>query len=169
MKASAWLLTMDGGYYVAVGERELVHISLDELERVVVPGGSECNSEFIVWQNRRLPLFDVAAVLRDDNLANDSMAAAANNAGTIIVIAAYQLSNASQIEFGALPLRGLPERIEVADDSGCSLPPQLAGWRGLAHSCFKHQQHGAVPILNLGRVFAPDANRNYPLERSAHL
>jgi hypothetical protein len=168
MKASAWLLTMDGGYRAAVGERELIHIIADEVQRVVNPGGSEWFSEFIVWQKRQIPLFDVAAALRDDNLAGDPMAAAANNGGAIIVIAAYQRSNTSQIEFGAFSVRALPERIEVTDDSGCNLPPESARWRGLAHSCFKHQKHGAVPILNLGRVFAPDANPGYPLERSVH-
>ena len=168
MKASAWLLTMNGGRRVAVGEGELVHIISDEAERVVVPGQSERIRECIVWQNRQLPLFDVADALRVDDSAGDSMATAATSSGTIIVIAAYQLSNASQVEFGALPVHALPERIEVADDSGCELPPESAGWRGLAHSCFKHQQHGAVPILNLGRVFASGENPGYPFERSRH-
>jgi hypothetical protein len=158
---------MNGGRHVAVGEGELVHIISDEAERVVVPGKSERIREFIVWQNRQLPLFDVAAAVRDDHSAGDSMATAATISCTIIVIAAYQLSNASQLEFGALPVHALPERIEVADDSGCELPPESAGWRGLAHSCFKHQQHGAVPILNLGRVFASGENCIYPFERSS--
>ena len=157
---------MNGGCRVAVGEGELVHIISGEVERVFVPGKSEQITEFIVWQNRQLPLFDVADALRVDNSAGDSMATAVNNSGAIIVIAAYQLSNARQVDFGALPVHALPERIEVADDSGCELPPESAGWRGLAHSCFKHQQHGPVPILNLGRVFAPGENRSYPFERS---
>ena len=159
---------MNGGRRVAVGEGELVHIISDEAERVVVPGKSERIREFIVWQNRQLPLFDVAAAVRVDHSAGDSMATAATISCTIIVIAAYQISNASQVEFGALPVHALPERIEVADDSGCELPPESAGWRGLAHSCFKHQQHGAVPILHLGRVFASGENPGYPFERSRH-
>jgi len=158
---------MNGGCRVAVGEGELVHIISGEVERVFVPGKSEQITEFIVWQNRQLPLFDVADAHRVDNSAGDSMATAVNNSGAIIVIAAYQLSSARQVDFGALPVHALPERIEVADDSACELPPESAGWRGLAHSCFKHQQHGAVPILNLGRVFAPGENRSYPFERSS--
>ena len=168
MKTSAWLLTMNGGHRVAVGEGEVVHIILDEVECVVIPGKSERIRECIVWQNRQLPLFDVAGALRVDNSDGDSMATAATSSGAIIVIAAYQLSNASQVEFGAIPVHALPERIEVADDSGCELPPESAGWLGLAHSCFKHQQHGAVPILNLGRVFASGENPGYPFERSRH-
>ena len=168
MKASAWLLTMNGGRRAAVGERELVHIIADEVERVVVPGKSERIREFIVWQNRQLPLFDVAGALRLDDSASDSMATAADNSGAIIVIAAYQLSNASQVEYGALPVHVLPERIDVADDSGCELPPESAGWRGLSHSCFKHQQHGAVPILNLGRVFASGEKPGCPFEQSGY-
>ena len=168
MKASAWLLTMNGGCRVAVGEGELVHVIADEVERIVVPSKCGRIREFIVWQNRQLPLFDVAGVLRADNSASDAMTTATNSSGGIVVIAAYQLSNASQVEFGALSVHALPERIEVADDSGCELPPESAGWRGLAHSCFKHQKHGAVPILNLGRVFAPGENRSDPFERSWH-
>jgi len=159
-------LTMNGGCRVAVGEDEVVHIISGEVERVVVPGKSERITEFIVWQNRQLPLFDVAGALRVDNSAGDSMVTAVNNSGAIIVIAAYQLSNARQVDFGALTVHALPERIQVADDSACELPPESAGWRGLAHSCFKHQQHGAVPILNLGRVFAGE-NRSDPFERSS--
>jgi hypothetical protein len=166
MKASAWLLTMNGGRRVAVGEGEIVHIISGEVERVVVAGKSERIRECIVWQNRQLPLFDVAGALRVDHSAGDSMATAATSSGAIIVIAAYQLSNASQVEFGALPVHALPERIEVADDSGCELPPESAGWRRLAHSCFKHQQHGAVPILNLGRVFDSGEKCSYQFERS---
>ena len=166
MKAPAWLLTMNGGCRVAVGEGELVHIISGEVERVVVPGKSERITEFIVWQNRQLPLFDVVAALRFDNFAGGSMATAVSNSGAIVVIAAYQQSNSQQVEFGALPVYALPERIEVSDDSGCELPPESASWRGLAHSCFKHQQHGAVPILNLACVFAPGENPGYPFERS---
>jgi hypothetical protein len=166
MKAPAWLLTMNGGCRVAVGEGELVHIISGEVERVFVPGKSERITEFIVWENRQLPLFDVVGALRSDNSASGSMATAVNDRGAIIAIAAYKHSNAQQVEFGALPVYALPERIEVSDDSGCELPPESAGWRGLAHSCFKHQQHGAVPILNLGRVFAPALNSGYPCERS---
>jgi hypothetical protein len=168
MKASAWLLTMHGGCCAAVGERELVHIISDEVERVVVPGSPERTNEFIVWQNRRLPLFDVTAALGEHELANDSAAVSVETSGAIIVIAAYQISRESQIKFGAIPVGALPERIEVADDSGCDLPPQSVGWTGLAHSCFRHQRHGAVPILDLSRVFALGHDRCYPFEKSAH-
>jgi len=166
MKAPAWLLTMNGGCRVAVGEGELVHIISGAVERVFVPGKSERTAEFIVWQNRQLPLFDGVGALRFENSADGSMATEVNSSGAIIVIAAYQHSNTQLVEFGALPVYALPERIEVSDDSGCELPPESAGWRGLAHSCFKHQQHGAVPILNLRRVFAPGENSSYPFERS---
>ncbi len=165
MKANAWLLTLDGGLRVAVGERELIHIVSDEVERVVVPRAPRHASELILWQNRLLPLFDVAVALRDDDTATE--ATATEIGGNIIVIAAYQVSNESQVEFGALPVCGLPERIEVADDSGCELPSEPAGWRRLAHSCCEHRQHGAVPILDLHRMFAPNEIHCPPFERSA--
>jgi hypothetical protein len=166
MNATAWLLTLDGGLHVAVGERELMHIVSDEVERVFVPRTPVHTSELIVWQNRLLPLFNVAAALREEDTATEATAEATQRGGTIIVIAAYQASSESQVEFGALPVRGLPERIEVDDDSGCELPSDPPGWRRFAHSCCEHERHGAVPILDLHRMFAPDDNRNHPFERS---
>jgi hypothetical protein len=168
MKASAWLLTMNGGRCAAVGERELVHIISDEVERVDVPGVAERSNAFIVWQDRRLPLFDVTAALREHDFANDPVAVPARKSEAIIVIAAYQISNESQIRFGAIPVCVLPERIEVADNSGCDLPPQSTGWKGLAHSCFRHQRLGAVPILDLGRVFDFGRVCSDPFEKSAN-
>jgi hypothetical protein len=161
MKASAWLLTIDNECHVAVGERELMHIIADEVEYVVAAGAPEGAGACIVWQNHQLPLFDVAAALRPDQAASGATVQPEIASGrAIFAIAAYQHCNENQVKFGAIPVRALPERIEVADDSGCDLPPELAGWRVLAHSCFKHERLGAVPILNLVRVFATERNRN---------
>lgn len=167
MKATAWLLTLDGGLRVAVGERELMHIISEEVERSVVPGAPAYARELILWHNRLLPLFDVAAALHDQDAANEAIAQSTQRRAHILVVAGYQVSTESQIEFGVLPVCGLPERIDVTEDSGCELPSAAAVWRTLAHSCFQHPQHGAVPILNLRRMFAPAENRVRPLERSA--
>ncbi len=167
MKAAAWLLSLNGGLHVAVGERELTYIVSDEVERVFVPRAPSHVSELIVWQNRLLPLFDISAALQDDDAAGEAPAAPTETDGTIIVIAAYQVSDKRQVEFGALPVCGLPERIEVADDSGCDLPSELPGWRRLAHSCCELQSHGAVPILDLHRMFAPIENVDHPIDRIA--
>jgi hypothetical protein len=167
MKAAAWLLKLSGGLHVAVGERELTYIVSDEVERVFVPRAPSHVKELIVWQNRLLPLFDVSAALRDDHAAGDAPTAPTETGGTIIVIAAYQVSDERQVDFGALPVCALPERIEVTDDSACDLPPEPPGWRRLAHACCELQQHGAVPILDLHRMFAPNESIDYPIERNA--
>jgi hypothetical protein len=167
VKATAWLLTLGGGIHVAVGERELTYILSDDVERVSVPRAPAYAHELIVWQHRLLPLFDVAAALRDDDAATESSAEPNRNGGSIIVIAAYQVSNESQVEYGALTVCALPERIEVADDSGCELPSEPVGWRRLAHSCCELQPHGAIPILDLHRMFDPDVRSGNPFERRA--
>ena len=166
MKAAAWLLKLNGGLHVAVGERELTYIVSDEVERVFVPRAPSHVKELIVWQNRLLPLFDVSAALRDDHAAGDAPSAPTQTGGTIIVIAAYQVSDERQIDFGALPVCALPERVEVADDSACDLPSEPLGWRRLAHACCELQHHGAVPILDLHRMFAPNESIDYPIERN---
>jgi hypothetical protein len=165
--APAWLLTVNDGRHAAVGERELVHIVSDEVERVVGPTTSDRINECIIWQNRRLPLFDASANLRNNSFTNDLKALPAKPGKAIYVVAAYQLPEESQISFGAIAVLVLPERIEVSDETGCNLPPESTGWKELAHSCFKHQQFGAVPILDLVRVFGEGTNPGPYSERTA--
>jgi hypothetical protein len=48
----------------------------------------------------------------------------------------------------------VPERIQVADEQACALPGSPAAWHQVAIACFEHPDHGAVPILDLPRLFS---------------
>jgi hypothetical protein len=48
----------------------------------------------------------------------------------------------------------VPERIQVVDEQACALPGSPAAWHQVAISCFEHPDHGAVPILDLPRLFS---------------
>jgi hypothetical protein len=48
----------------------------------------------------------------------------------------------------------VPERVRVTDEQACALPESPPGWHEVAISCFEHPDHGAVPILDLPRLFS---------------
>ena len=149
--AAAWLLPIHGNRKVSVGERELIYILSDSALRARVPRAPAMVREVVAWQDKLIPLFSFAAVPGNSGAQHNS--AGGDDDATIVAITAYQSSNAGHVEFGALELQSLPIRIEVSADSGCGLPDDDLAWQQFAISCHEHPRFGAVPILDLARIF----------------
>lgn len=141
-EASAWLLTLDGGLQVAVGEQEMVHlVQLPPVFEIVdVP--AYCRY-VLLWQGDVVPVLDLAAW---------ASGRPATPTSTITGIFAYQTKDA--IAYGALPLLTVPARRRVRDEQACALPDQpVDGWARIALSCFSESDK-QVPILDLRRLFS---------------
>ncbi len=72
-------------------------------------------------------------------------------------------ANANANALGALWLAAPPVVAPVDDLRACELPAAREGWRDVSLSCWQHERCGAVPIIDLGRVFGsrplgPSAN-----------
>ena len=46
----------------------------------------------------------------------------------------------------------------AARAQSCALPEPVFLWRRLAQACFKHEKLGALPVLDLARIFLTPAD-----------
>jgi hypothetical protein len=138
---NAWILDFGMGYTAAVGGREVLHL-IDIPASYVVPcTPAYCNS-VLFWQNRVLPLMDMASRVGDVALQ-----------APFAAVVGYQKARGEFPQFGAIQLLSPPVHVAVDDEQACELPPEAEIWRDLSISCFKYQGR-AVPVLNLNRLFA---------------
>lgn len=138
---NAWLLDFGDSCRAAVGTRELLHL-VDTPATFEVPHTPVYCRRVVVWQERLLPVMDIAARL----------GAAPRNAPYLAVVG-YQQTRGEYPQFGALMLASPPQQLSVSDAQACQLPAQSSAWQELAISCFEHQG-ATVPILNLSRIFS---------------
>lgn len=142
LRPNAWVLDFGPGLRAAVATRVLLQIT-DNPELHPVPcTPAHCNSVF-AWQGRLLPVIDMAALLGRAPLPP-----------RLLVVAGYHEKPGAPVSLGAFLIAAPPSAVIVDDEQACSLPEQPAGWSELAISCFGHQGD-AIPVLHLGRVFAP--------------
>ncbi|OUS14859.1 hypothetical protein A9Q88_13800 [Gammaproteobacteria bacterium 50_400_T64] len=138
----AWLLDISGGLTVAVAAQDVIYVFPQVPQVVPVPQTPDHVTGVLVWQQRLVPAIDLGMYLDLKQTANDEIQA------EVMVLVALAGS-----KLGALVLRQIPERVDVADSRQCDLPPVLHGWDCLAPSCFMHEVRGVVPILDLNTVF----------------
>jgi chemotaxis signal transduction protein len=124
-----------------VGTRELLHL-VDAPSTFSVPYTPDYCSRVVLWQERLLPVMDIAA-----RVGNRSCNA------PFLAVVGYQQQRGEYPQFGALMLKSPPRQLAVSDDSACRLPQENAAWGDLAISCFEHQG-SPVPVLNLYRLFS---------------
>jgi chemotaxis signal transduction protein len=138
---NAWLLDFGDACRAAVGARELLHL-VDAPATFAVPLAPDYCRRVVLWQERLLPVMDIAA----------RVGAQPCNASFLAVIG-YQRQRGEYPQFGALMLSSPPRQLAVSDEQTCPLPDEGSAWQELAISCFEHQ--GApVPVLNLRRIFS---------------
>ena len=140
-RMNAWLLDFGDGCQAAVGTRELLHL-VDAPTTFKVPCTPEYCRNVVLWQERLLPVMDVAA----------RVGTRPHNAPFLAVIG-FQQQRGEYPQFGALMLVSPPKQLAVSDEQACRLPDTSNAWRELAISCFEYQG-AAVPVLNLRRIFA---------------
>ncbi len=139
-RANAWLLDFGHDLYGAVATRVLLHL-LDKPKVFSVPCTPSYCRQAVFWQDRLLPVMDIAARLGNAPQQPD-----------LLAVACYMDPVEGTPRFGALALAAAPVPIQVNDNASCALPNQPAGWNRLALSCFDHQSR-PVPILHLGHIF----------------
>jgi chemotaxis signal transduction protein len=181
LESNGWLLKLRGQLRAAVGLRELVHVLPHSPRLYPVPQTPPHARHVILWEGKILPVVDLAAYLEAG--VEDDMGTATKQLSLdhLVGIVAYQTAPATEVSLAGMLLGKVPERIRVTDDQACALPQGPAGWQQVAISCFEHPAHGAVPILDLPRLFSgrlsmtaasaaqawPDYELGYRLENSA--
>ena len=146
-ESTAWLLPLNNGWNVAIGEREMVHL-VDEPELFEVPESPYYCRRAIVWQGEVLPVMDIVSWLEGNTeveLEKDKQ--------YIVAVTAYQEHEGALPQYGGLLLEAIPVRKPVNDQQACALPEPQDNWSALAISCFSDNGR-ATPILNLPVIFA---------------
>ena len=147
--ATAWIIELDNGLYVAVGELEMVHI-VQSPELFDIPHTPFYCSQVLFWQNNIIPVMDLLAWL--EGYAIPRM-------HDMIGIFTYQQQPDAPLDFGALPIVSIPARAQVGDEQACELPTHPLGWRELSISCFS-DNYRVIPILDLPYIFSTGLQQN---------
>jgi hypothetical protein len=140
--SQAWLLELGAGYRAAAGERELVHL-LYAPASYPVPRTPAYARRVLHWQERLLPVLDLATRLGGETCVSDHLIAG---------VFAYQDKRGAPPQYGALWLAAPPKRVDVEDPQACELAEPVTVWQSLAISCFAYEAK-PVPILDLRRLF----------------
>lgn len=140
--SNAWVLPLDGEYWGAVGEREMIHL-VESPTLLEVPKTPFYCRHVLLWNEIALPAFDLAAWVRGRPVERHLCLA-----GLMV----YRDAEA-KLGYGALLLAGLPKRKPVRDDQACDLPAAPLGWQRVALSCFAEGET-IFPIINVSRVFS---------------
>lgn len=154
-ESTAWLLPLQGAWRAAVGEWELAHL-LEAPVLLDIPITPFYCRQVVLWENRILPVLDLAAWLAGQPLAP--------RAQMLAGVFAYQEPSEAALSYGILLLDGVPVRHLVQDEEACALPAEPAGWREVAISCFGDGA-GAVPILDLPYIFSDALLRTKIIEK----
>ncbi len=142
----AWILDFGNSAIAAIGELELVH--LDENPELFVIPKTPCYCQHaLIWGETILPVIDMVVALQDQQISRETCYAA---------IIRYRQEINSPLQFGALLLAKMPERIKVDDDLACPLPENLQTLKSLAVSCFTLDGEG-IPIIDLASIFSRPA------------
>ena len=147
LRMNAWIMDFGMNYRAAVGVRELLHLIAVPITFSVPCTPLYCH-RVVFWQERLLPVFDIASRL-----------GGSAQEGQFIAVVGYQQKRGEYPQFGALQLASPPLQVAVSDEQACNLPQKTLGWDELAISCFDYQGD-AVPVLNLTRLFnAPPSSK----------
>ena len=147
---NGWLLHLNGGLCAAIGLRQMLYVIPDEPATYAVPKTPPHAARVLVWQEHLVPLIDLNVYLNGGG-------SGASNSQTLvgIVACASGFEPQSSAIFGAFLMSRAPDRIQVSDSQACPLPDPLASWAPIAASCFRHPEHGPVPILDLPAILVP--------------
>ncbi|KOR31300.1 hypothetical protein TI04_01580 [Achromatium sp. WMS2] len=145
-EANAWLLDLGANLFAAVSERGLSYLLADTPKMVYIPNSPDYCCQVLLWEGAIIPVMDIARRI-------EQREAKRSKANELIVLASFQGSVNAPIEYGALILGDIPHRVRINDDQACELPEPKFLWQQLAVSCFQHEQHGPVPILDLSKIF----------------
>ncbi len=144
-KAVARLIEYARGRHIALPPHT-TYALIENPAVVTVPGAAHYAYGLLTWQDTRVPLLDLNALLHADSGAVQTAMP------RYALIVAYQSRARGPLEFGALGLAALPQTVAIGDEAQCELPSDSRLWSRLALSCFQHEGQ-AVPILDTARLF----------------
>ena len=145
-RTAAWLLDCGGSVRVAVSLHTLVHLIEDTSLLQRVPVVPRHLSQVLLWQDRVFPSVDLALQLQGRTAS-----------GKRTYVAMLGWRDGETTDYGALLVRELPRRIQIADQSLATPTPQLATqWQGLALTYFDLQGQ-VIPIITPAALFEPAA------------
>jgi chemotaxis signal transduction protein len=154
LESNGWLLTLRSRWRAAVGLRELVHVLPYSPRLYMVPQTPAHARHVILWEGRIVPVADLVAYLEAGAERGLRSATDRPSLDQLVGIIAYQAAPGSEVSLAGMLLDEVPERIRVTDEQACALPESPACWYQVAISCFEHPDYGAVPILDLPRLFS---------------
>jgi chemotaxis signal transduction protein len=150
-QSNGWLLELRGPWRAAIGLRELIHVLPYSPRLHMVPQAPLHARHVLLWEGKVVPVLDLAAYLEAGAEFEPGTATNRPSFDHLVGIVAYQAG--SGVGLGGMLLGKVPERVCVTDEQACALPESPVGWQRLAISCFRHPDHGAVPILDLPGLF----------------
>ena len=122
------------------------HVTLELVEHpvpVAVPGMARHACGLLAWQERRLPMIDLEALL--------APGAKRTAPWRYALVLAWQAAPGAPVQQGAIALDTLPDLVTVSDTQACAWPADCSARRfALAWFDFGGS---AVPILDTGRLF----------------
>jgi chemotaxis signal transduction protein len=142
--SNAWLLACSDTLTVAVSDHEIVECVQPE-RYYGIPGTPNYCSTVIAWQDKLVPVMDLAAALGGANNTPRDKA--------FVCLLSFQIAPKQPLQYLALRINGSPQKILVEDEQVCDAPAE--GFSQLLKSatlcCFSHQQL-PVAILDVARL-----------------
>ncbi len=142
-EAAAWVVQLEGGFRVAVGEREMIHLVEAPILEAIPQTPLHCQY-VLLWEGEILPVMDLTAWLTGRPAILDRIS---------VGIVGWQEEAGVTPQYGALLFNHIPQKVTVDDSQLCDLPESPLGWREIAISCFRHDDQ-PIPILDVPRLFA---------------
>lgn len=145
--STAWVLDFGQGRRAAVAQRQQLHLMhTPEVQALAFAPVSA--KHVLLWNGRCLPVLDFGSWRGERPTAD----------GNLLGVYAYTDPGGGSHRLGALWLSAPPVVAKVNDEQACELPTEREEWRGFSASCYHDERFGAVPIIDLARVFeAPPA------------
>ncbi len=139
----AWMLDCGSGTVVAVSASNMLHVVEDAAQRFRVPlAPAHCN-QVLVWQQRVLPIVDLAVLLT----------ASAPVSKKIYSCVLGWRAPGDITEYGVFSTCSLPRRVLVTDDKAVTPTiTQAELWRDIALGFFSYHGH-STPIVDPAAVF----------------
>lgn len=142
--SNAWLLECGDALTVAVSDHEIVECVQPE-RYFRIPGTPDYCCSVLAWQDKLVPVMDMAAALDDDHKVRSEPLFAC--------LLSYQLAPKQPLQYLALPISQTPQKIQVDDEQVCELPTDGISrlLASVSFCCFSHQQL-PVAILDIAKL-----------------
>lgn len=155
--SNAWVLPIADSMQVAIGEYEMIHIITEWIKFNSVPHTPDYCNLTLVWQGNLVPVFDIYNFIYQSELVRDVKSM---DVYFVCIVAYSSVQHTDAVEYGAVLLSELPYRTIVTDDLFCDYPSGQDNWSDISTSCFQDKDHGAIPIIDLQKIFGSSLSLN---------